>query len=87
MRRQIYVADERVNNALDKQRNVSRFIVECVLYYLDSAENGYVTADQVKGIVLDCMKDIPTMSGPISNSNYVNEAEGLEEDVMELLNL
>lgn len=87
MRRQIYVTDERVNEVLDEQKNVSRFVVECVLYYLDNLENGYVTADQVKGIVLDCLKDIPIMSGPISNPNYTNQTDDLEDAVLDLLNI
>ena len=88
-RRQITITNKRVDdefNSLGKGR-VSKFIEECVLYYLDSVENGYVTKDQVKGIVLDCLKDIPIYSGEISNPNYTNNVDQLKDDVLEILGL
>ena len=88
-RRQITITNKRVDdefNSLGKGR-VSKFIEECVLYYLDSVENGYVTKDQVKGIVIGCLKDIPIYIGEISNPNYTNNVDQLKDDVLDVLGL
>lgn len=93
IRRNISVTNKRVNDAFEKvgKGKVSRFVEECILYYLDNIDSGYVTADQVKSIMLDYLKDVPTMNGPISNPNYVNEveqvADDLEDAVLDMLNL
>lgn len=88
-RRQITITNKRVDDEFNRvgRGKVSKFIEGCVLYYLDNLKNGYVTQDQVKGIVLDCLKDIPIYSGEISNQNYTNNVDQLKDDVLDVLGL
>lgn len=81
MRKTISVINKRVLDAMEGSNNASRLIEEAVLYYLDSLENEYVTKDIVKGIVLDCLKDVVL---PITNKNY---AEPILEDINAILEM
>lgn len=79
-KRHISVTDDRVLKALAESKNASRFIEEAVLYYLDSIEKEYVTREQVKSIIMDCLG-----SGlEIKNGNY---SAPDDDDINAVLNL
>lgn len=80
-KKHISVTNERVLKALEESKNASRLIEEAVLYYLDSIENEYVTAEQVKAIVMDC---IGNNQLPISNPNYKEPCKSDIEDILKL---
>lgn len=80
-KKHISVTNERVLKALEESKNASRLIEEAILYYLDSIENEYVTAEQVKAIVFDCIAKNPVT---ISNPNY---QEPCKRDIEDILNL
>lgn len=89
VKRHISISDKRVNDAFDQvgRGRVSKFIEDCVLFYLDSAESCYVSADQVRGIVLDCLKDLPLVGESISNPNHLDNVDQLESDIDDILKL
>ena len=70
-KKHISVTNKRVLDAMEQSNNASRLIEEAILYYLDSVESEYITKAEVKGLIMDCLRDIPTR--PISNPNYVHE--------------
>lgn len=80
-KKHISVTNERVLKALEESKNASRLIEEAILFYLDSIENEYVTAEQVKAIVFDCMTK---NQAAISNPNYI---EPCKSDIDEILNM
>ena len=80
-KKHISVTNERVLKALAESKNASRLIEEAILFYLDSIENEYVTAEQVKAIVFDCMAKNQVT---ISNPNY---QEPSKSDIDDILNL
>lgn len=80
-KKHISVTNERVLKALDESRNASRLIEKAILYYLDSIENEYVTADQVRSMIMDCLS---SNIQPIKNSNYEVPTE---DDINNILNL
>lgn len=80
-KKHISVTNERVLKALGDSKNASRLIEEAVLFYLDSIENEYVTAEQVKAIIYDCMAKNQVA---ISNPNYHEPCKSDIEDVLNL---
>ena len=80
-KKHISVTNERVLKALEDSKNASRFIEEAILFYLDSIRNEYVTAEQVKAIVLDCITKNQVI---ISNPNY---QEPFRKDIEDILKL
>lgn len=80
-KKHISVTNERVLKALEESKNASRLIEEAILYYLDSIENEYVTVEQVKAILLDCISSNVT---PISNQNY---QEPCKNEINDILNM
>lgn len=80
-KKHISVTNDRVLKALSESKNASRLIETAILFYLDSLENEYVTAEQVKSIVFDCISKNPIS---ISNPNY---QEPSKSDIDEILNM
>lgn len=83
-KKHISITNSRVLEAFEnatKEKRASRLIEEAILFYLDSIENEYVTAEQVKAIIYDCMAKNPVA---ISNPNYT---EPCKSDIDDILNL
>lgn len=80
-KKHISVTNERVLKALGESKNASRLIEEAILFYLDSIENEYVTVDQVKAIVFDC---IAKNQVAINNPNYQEPSKSDIEDILNL---
>ena len=80
-KKHISVTNEKVLKALNESKNASRLIEEALLYYLDSLENEYVTAEQVKAIVFGCLNSNHV---PISNPNYNAPCK---DDINDILNM
>ena len=80
-KKHISVTNEKVLRAMRESKNVSRLIEEAILFYLDSIENEYVTAEQVKAIVFDCMAKNQVT---ISNPNYQAPSKSDIEDILNL---
>lgn len=80
-KKHISVTNERVLKVLEESKNASRFIEEAILFYLDSIENEYVTVDQVKAIVFDC---IAKNQVAITNPNYHEPSKSDIEDILNL---
>ena len=80
-KKHISVTNEKVLKALEESKNASRLIEEAILYYLDSLENEYVTVEQVKAIVFDCISNNVV---PISNANYQEPCKNEINDILKM---
>lgn len=80
-KKHISVTNERVLKALNESKNASRFIETAILFYLDSIENEYVTVEQVKSIVFEC---ISSNQVAINNKNYQAPCKN---DINDILNM
>lgn len=86
-RRNISITNEEVVQAFEEVANVSKFIEECVLYYLKSKEEGFINKEKIRQIVFECLRELPAISGDISNPNYLDETNAIEESVKDILKL
>lgn len=78
-RKNIYFKNGRVRKAVDEADNGSEFVEKCILYYLDSIEKGYITKEEVTGMLDDYDRKVC-----ILNQNYTQVVGVLEEIVKEL---
>lgn len=69
-RRNISVTNDRVDMALKRAENMSKFIEKCILYYLDNTENEYATVEDLEELRGDLK---------ILNRNYEQVKVILEE--------
>lgn len=82
-KKHISVKNERVLEALEGSRNASRLIEEAILYYLDSIEKEYVTSDQVKAIIADCIA-LNRFDTGIRNPNLEMPSKSDIDDILNL---
>ena len=81
MRKTISVTNKKVIEAFEKSKNASRLIEEAVLYYLDSVDKEYVTVEQVKAIIADC---IPEKVFKIENKNFEMPSKSDVDEILEM---